>query len=170
VSLEQPKKEQREMSREVKALILTFQKIRSSKDENEQLKLIEEFHTKLLDIVTPDGENLPNDSPERLKKVLDGREMPATSYISVGSGTDGQRIWVQSHVIIENQEDAERLGKDAKSESVFGNIELESVDGRPRWLKYNKPEGTSWPIGKRYWERYIEKFGNPVVDLLQEIK
>ena len=140
---EQSKKES-ELSPEIKELLLTFQQAKQEKDEERQNGLLLKFREKLLHIVIPPGESLPSEHISRLRKVLLEGSQGISNYIPVGGGTDGQRIWFRDNV-------------------TTGDDEVSSTDGKPRWMAYYEPEGSSRSYGERYWKRYMEAFGNQVV-------
>ncbi len=160
-----------ELTPEAKEVFALFQRAKQTQDEKEQLALFKDFHTKLVRLLTPSQETpLIKVSGERIKKVVLG--LDPFNYIALGGGTGGQRIFLEKWVTIYNDRDkAERLGKGAEREIYTENeITLKSADGKPRWMKYPKPSGGDWHFGERYWNKYIEVFGDEIVDLEQEVE
>lgn len=162
-------KNKRELSPEAKDLILTFQKAKFAKSEEEQSKLIDEFHTKLCKIVVPSGEKVSDSIPRISKVLLEGAQH--SSYIPVGGGTDGQRIWIRENIVVYGEDELSRLGKNAVVEegSRDGIYAVTSKDFKPRWMAYYEPTESSRRFGEKYWKRYMEAFGHETVDLLQEL-
>ena len=171
MSIEKPEqfKKETELSSEVRDLILTFQKAKEARTEDEQNMLLEQFRLKLLKIVIPEGEGLPSENVQRLRKVLLEGSQNISNYIPVGGGTDGQRIWFRSQITVKGEGELDRLGKGANVEPFQDTYALDSKDDKPRWMAYYEPEGSSRGYGERYWKRYMEAFGNQVIDLLQEL-
>ena len=150
-----------EMNERAREVILAFQKAKVAKNETEQAQLIQVFYQKLMKIVTPENEEFFQKIEKDLADiVLEGKD---PQYLSVGGGTAGQRIIFKNSIIIQNQSEQAKYGFDLQSNEFN---ELESQDGKPRWMVYGKPESH----GQRYWERFIGAFGDEVVDLLQAIK
>ena len=178
---EDPKLETKfEMGPEVSEVISLFQKARKADDEKERIKLLEEFKLKLIRLLQSSTENSkPSfaESQELPRVLLTGeKKYFGDDMIFLGGGTSGQRIYFTNHVFLSNDASkADHIGKNAKRSEYRSekderlSIELESNDGKPRWMTYFKPEGNDWKFGERYWKKFVEIFGDDTVDLLQEL-
>jgi hypothetical protein len=169
-----------EMGLEAREVISLFQQAKAATGD-EQIKLLEKFREKLLDIVTPPGPNsMRPTTPGRTVKRVVLEE--TDDCLAVGTGTSGQRIHFKQQIEVHNNwELADRLGKGAKKNEEtwegtggekFFNIRLESEDGKPRWMQYYRPQDKDYTTygGGKYWERFMNAFGGEIVDLLQEIE
>lgn len=168
MSLELPE-QGRELKGEARELILLFQRARVSQNSEEQLALFQEFYNKLMEMVTPVEESVPKESAERVRQNVN-REPGSGGYLSVGSGTSGQRIFFRNAIYVENEAQAQQLGRGAKTEKIEDKLEMTNEDGAPRWMHYPKPGKNDGAHGERYWKMYMARFGNEMVDLLQELK
>lgn len=157
-----------EMNERVKEILLAFQAAKASENEEDRGKLIQDFYQKLRKLVTPENEEFfAREDRDLIDNVLEGRK---EMYLAVGGGTSGQRISFKNSIFAKTEEDAKKYGYDLESTEFAGSYELESLDGKPRWMVYGKPEGSDWSHGQRYWERFVSNFGDEVVDLLQKVE
>lgn len=163
---------ERRPSKEGKRIIKLFQEAKMfANDEEIKDFLWQKFAERLVAAVTPKGER-PHvgEMLYSMKDIALGGKRDDKFYI--GSGTAGQRIIFENHTVIPrgDTKTVERLEREAKKVYEAPNlVEFESADGKPRWMRYPKPEGESWKFGKDYWERYMETFGDETVDLLEDI-
>lgn len=165
-----------EMGPEASEIILLFQKAKEATDEKERLKLLEEFKVKLVRLVAQATRTIAEDQELPPILVTGVKKYSGDNIIILGGGTSGQRIFFKNKIEVYDQQKAERLGKDAKrteftwskgKPNELFEITLESADGQPRWMAYYKPEGGDWKFGERYWKRFVEVFGDDIVDLIQ---
>ncbi len=171
---EQAPKQEIKLTPEAKEIISLFQQAIKETNEQEQDRLFQEFYMKLNQAVTPrDRKPKTSEMLYYMKDVALGKSRDKTLYI--GSGTSGQRIYFQNHIVIPSNERDKiaRLAKDARIIEAGEWVEAESIDGKPRWMRYSQPgggQGGDWELGKEYWNRYMKTFGEEIVDLLQEIE
>jgi len=158
--------ERNEISPDAQIIINLFGRLKRSRGEEEQRELAQLFYTQLVELITPKGEGHFQENSKELIKILLENSAAPNNYISVGSGTDGHRIWFKNGIRVPSEEEVRRLGKDAIVEKEEDDCWLRSKDGFPRWMAYYKPSSSSWPYGEKYWNRFMDNFGHPVVDLL----
>lgn len=157
-----------EIHEQAREIILIFQRAKAAQDGTERARLMQEFYQKLIAIVTPPNEGFFERTDQDLINIV--LENTTHNYLSVGGGTSGQRIYFRNTIMIPMDKDAKKYGADLQATEFSGFYELESQDGKPRWMTYHKPEGSNWPHGQRYWEKFIATFGDDIVDLLQKIE
>lgn len=167
-----------EMGHEAREIISLFQKAKITADEKERLKLLEEFKIKLVRLLVQKTGTIAEDQQIPPILLTGEKKYFGDDTIFLGGGTSGQRIFLKKEIsIYDDLAKAERLGKNATRKEFLWKkgqpgelleIMLESADGKPRWMAYYKPEGGDLKFGWKYWERFVEVFGDEIVDLLQE--
>ncbi len=165
--IELHRRPERVVTAEAQEIIGLFRRAREAAAGEIQDSLFQEFAQKLVAAVTPRGQT-PHvgDMLHQMKDIALGKRI---GPIYIGSGTAGQRIRLDNYVFVKN-EDRDKLNrweKNTKKTDLGDGVELETLDQKPRWMRYVKPEGENWKFGKEYWERYMETFGGEVVDLLE---
>lgn len=161
-----PPDDKREISPLLRELKKLFQAAKKSTDQTEQFRLLRQFFEKLMAAVAPEGAH-PKQADENLKKIILERHFGPDNYLAVGGGTDGQRIFFMSGVVV-NAQEAEQLGRGAVVETQGNFSFLDSKDNKPMWMVYTKPgdgKGNSWTHGKQYWRRFMQVFGYDIVNL-----
>ena len=167
-------KQEVRLSPRAKEVMNLFQQARKSGDLATQTRMLEDFRTKLVDLLTPSGKENENRNArsQRLPAILRGEPVKyfGDDLLIVGSGTSGERIYFTSKLHVwSDPEIGEKFGKAVdliKKEENGKLTELASTDGTARWMFFPGPR----QYGEEYRTAFIENFGDDMVDLLEKVE
>ncbi len=141
---------QHEMSETARQAIANFQEAKLTQDPQRRRELVAAFLNdvkQLTEGVTPARPFYRAPDVQRFERML--LEQPDEGeYLPVGSGTAGQRI---------------------RFSETHPDTEESSPDTNTRWMYYIMPSESNWEYGGELWQRFVDNFGDWIVDLEQRL-
>jgi hypothetical protein len=138
---------QRELSPDAKEIIGLFQKAKATENKEEQIVILRKFADKLNQMIGVEKRHFTWTPDKQLAPlIIDGSDK---SPFPISTGTEGQRIYFSSKKPYELKE--------------------KSSDGKNKWMFYPEPPADDQYHGEIFYRRFIEQFGEEIVDMSQEL-
>ncbi|MBI4049196.1 MAG: hypothetical protein HY395_00035 [Candidatus Doudnabacteria bacterium] len=135
----------KELTPQAKELIGLFQRARNSASPQDKTALLREFVNKLHELISPGRSTwTPDDQLSGI--IVEGVDK---SPIPIHTGTNGQRIYFSRNKPYDGTE--------------------KSADGKVQWMFYPEPPKDDRYGGREFYNRFLENFGDEIVDMLRKI-